>query len=302
MSIGFVGAGKVGCSFGKYLSLNGVGLSGYHSESSASAAFAAEFTGSGAFEDAAALVGASDLVILSVPDDRLEGVWEKLKRGDIAGKAFFHTSGSRTSDLFSGANEKGARGASVHPLMAIPDKLDSHRLLRGAFFTLEGDPAATVPLKEILTRLGNVVCDIDKSQKVLYHCAASVVSNFSVALARFGAEIFESVGLSRAADGLFGLMKNNAVSVASLGPVKALTGPIERGDLGTVKAHLSVLSGEDKILYGLLAKKLAKVAGLKHPDRDYGAMTRFLEEETEKSRAADAPGDPAGPPAGSPGD
>jgi predicted short-subunit dehydrogenase-like oxidoreductase (DUF2520 family) len=278
--IGFIGAGKVGCSLGKYLSINGANIVGYHSGSLESASVAAEFTGTESFGEPEALVKAADLLFLTVPDDEVGKVWESLKGLDLKGKIFCHTSGSMSSEVFVGAKGKGVYAASLHPLMAIPDKFNSYYLLPEAFFTVEGDQEAASFLTELIGSIGNRIHPIDKSQKILYHLAASIVSNFSVALGRMGEELFRSIGLSEALKGLFGLMLNNAKSIFELGPEKALTGPVERGDVGTLKAHLAALRGDDKTLYKLLAKKLIETAKVKHPERDYGPVESLMSEES----------------------
>jgi predicted short-subunit dehydrogenase-like oxidoreductase (DUF2520 family) len=276
MRVGFIGAGKVGFSLGKYLALGAASLSGYHSRTMASAEEAARFTGSRAFFRPGDLVAASDIVFLTVPDYALGGLWAELRFLGISGRVLCHTSGSLSSGVFEGIAGTGAEGASLHPLMALPDKLSSHALLRDAIFTLEGGPKAVGAVGGLMRPFGNSVLPIDPSAKVPYHAAASIVSNFSVALARAGAGILSGCGLSEAAPGLWGLMLANARSIQRLGPVGALTGPVERGDLGTVAAHLGALSGEDRELYLFLARRLVAVAKEKHPGRDYGPMLGLL--------------------------
>jgi predicted short-subunit dehydrogenase-like oxidoreductase (DUF2520 family) len=277
--IGFIGAGKVGCSLGKYLGINGRKILGYYSKSPASAAFAAEFTGSDKYSDKETLAGEADILFLTVPDDEIEKVWESLEGFDLKGKILCHTSGSISSEVFKGSSEKGAFGASLHPLMAIPNKLNSYYLLPEAFFTVEGAPDAARVLTEMIGSMGNKIFPIEKNQKILYHLAASIVSNFSVALGRMGEEIFRSIGLSEALKGLFGLMLNNAKSVMELGPEKALTGPIERGDVGTIKSHLENLTGDDRTLYKLLGRKLIAAARIKNPERNYDALEELVSGE-----------------------
>jgi predicted short-subunit dehydrogenase-like oxidoreductase (DUF2520 family) len=276
MRLGFIGAGKMGFTLGKYLSAGGAELSGYSSRAQASAEEAAVFTGSRAFQDPASLIQATDLIFLTVPDDALVPVWGTLRDLDIKGKILCHTSGSQTSRIFHGMEGTGAQGASLHPLMALPDKLLSYSLLGEAIFTLEGGEGAVSAIRGLMFPFGNLVLPIDPSVKTLYHAAAAIVSNLSVALAQTGADIFTACGLSDGAPGLFSLMLANAGSIKRLGSVDALTGPVERMDTGTVGEHLRVLAGEDKELYRMLSKRLIRIARLKHPDRDYGPMLELL--------------------------
>jgi predicted short-subunit dehydrogenase-like oxidoreductase (DUF2520 family) len=276
MKIGFIGAGKVGFCLGQYLARKGQALAGYASRSPGPAQEAAALTGSAYFPDPMGLVEAADLVFLTVPDGLIRPVWLSLAGGPVAGKIFAHCSGSLSSEAFEGAEGRGAQGISLHPLMAIPDKYRSHELLAEAFFAAEGPEPALGKAMGLLAALGNEARPLAKEKKPLYHCAASFVSNFSVALAFAGAQMLESCGLGDAQGALFRLMLNNARSIGEYGPVAALTGPVERGDAGTVAGHLAALSGEDRELYRLLARKLLTVAALRNPGRDYAPLAEIL--------------------------
>ncbi|MDR1167132.1 MAG: DUF2520 domain-containing protein [Deltaproteobacteria bacterium] len=277
MKIGFIGAGKVGCSLGKYLSLGGLEIVGYQSRSFASAREAAAWTGSRAFAEPLELLKEADLLFLSVPDGAISTVWLSLHalEADIQGKIFAHLSGSLSSALFEGAQERGAEAVSLHPLMAVPDRR-SHELLAGAVFTVEGSAAGASRIASKLAALGNSVFPLPREAKTLYHCAASFVSNFAVALAHVGGSLFDRLGLGAARPALFGLMLANAKSVAALGPVQALTGPVERGDADTVRAHLEALSGSEKEIYRLLAQRLVEIARAKRPETDYAPLAELL--------------------------
>jgi predicted short-subunit dehydrogenase-like oxidoreductase (DUF2520 family) len=276
--IGFIGAGKLGCSLGKYMSNKGLKLSGYYSKTNASAQFASKFTKSRAYETSLELVESSDVIFLTVPDDSIEAAWEAASMGqNIEGKIFCHTSGVKSSLIFGGIEKLGAYPSSLHPLMAIPDKENSYPLLEKAIFTVEGQGEARELLSRIISSMGNQVFPILSNQKILYHLAAVLVSNCCVALAQMGSDLFDSIGLQRAVPGLFGLMLNNVKSVSTLGPQSALTGPVERGDSGTIEAHLNSIFGEDKEIYALLAKRLLKIAEAKNPGRDYASLKALLE-------------------------
>jgi predicted short-subunit dehydrogenase-like oxidoreductase (DUF2520 family) len=276
--IGFIGAGKVGFSLGRLMAARGLELSGYASRTFASADDAARFTGSVAYPDAAGLVSSSDLVFLTVPDDAVLPVWQAISgQGRASGKVVCHTSGFLSSEIFEGARAQGAYAASLHPLMAVPDRLESWELLSEALYAAEGDPEALEVLGPVCDAMRVKYGVVDKAGKALYHCAASMVSNCAVALAFMGEGAFASLGLGGALPGLWALMVRNAQSVAARGPEAALTGPVERADTGTIKAHLDALSGDDRELYRRLCAKLVELSRLKHPERDYGPLSGVLE-------------------------
>ncbi|MGN1433471.1 MAG: DUF2520 domain-containing protein [Ruminococcus sp.] len=147
------------------------------------------------------------------------------------------------------------------------------------FFAIEGDETAVSAMKSLFESLGNTVCRIDKSKKSLYHTAASVLSNEIVAVLDMGYSLLEQCGFSRndAVKATQNLVFGNVKSVLENGCVNALTGPIERNDLQTVKKHVESLQGEDGQIYILLAKRIVEIAKAKNEDRDYGEMSEFLD-------------------------
>jgi predicted short-subunit dehydrogenase-like oxidoreductase (DUF2520 family) len=276
--IGFVGAGKVGFSLGRLMADRGIEVSGYASRTRASAEEAARFTGSAAFRDPQSLAAASDLVFLTVPDDAIASVWQAISgAGGLSGKVVCHTSGFLSSDVFAGARGRGVSAASLHPLMAVPDRLESWGLLAESLYAAEGDLDALAVLGPLCDSMGVRYEVVGKEGKALYHCAASLVSNCAVALAFMGEAAFASLGLEGSVPGLRGLMVRNAGSVAARGPAAALTGPVERADAGTLEAHLAALSGDDRELYRRLCVKLVELSRLKHPERDYGDVMSVLD-------------------------
>ena len=125
MRIGFIGAGKVGFTFGKYITTKMVvskpehiqlEVSGYYSAHSESAADAAEFTETVMYNSLEELCSNSEVIFLTVPDGQIGEVWRRLKDLDIRGKIICHASGAMTSDIFSGITEAGAFGYSIHPM------------------------------------------------------------------------------------------------------------------------------------------------------------------------------------------
>ncbi|MDR0852063.1 MAG: DUF2520 domain-containing protein [Clostridiales Family XIII bacterium] len=232
--IGFIGAGKVGCSLGKYLSerisevngetetepkRDGAGtakddftcfskpafkLSGYFSRSASSAIDAAAFTGSHAFDAPASLLDASDMIFMTVPDGAIGKVgYDLMRYPAAAGKIFCHCSGSLPSSVFTAAAEKEEDGAplvlpltcSLHPLLAVADHYQSWERFKDAYFTFEGSDAAFETLSPLLQLMGNNTGRIEADQKILYHAACVFFSNLTVGLAACGEDLFRACGL-----------------------------------------------------------------------------------------------------------
>ena len=94
MKFGFIGAGKVGFSLGKYFADHGLTVTGYYSEWKKDAIEASEFTGSNAYDHMEQLVKDSDVLFLTVPDGVIASVWEQVKSYHISGKIVCHCSGA----------------------------------------------------------------------------------------------------------------------------------------------------------------------------------------------------------------
>lgn len=281
MKIGFIGAGRVGCSMGKYLSGHGISISGYYSRSKEAAAWAAAFTGSECYEEMRECVQQSDILCLSVPDDAIEEVWREVRAYKLTDKIICHFSGLLTSEIFVNLRLKGAYGASLHPMFAFNDKERTFEQLEGVGFTIEGDRKGLQMLRGILEEAGNPVIEIEARKKATYHAAASLLSNHVAAVLACGYELLEQAGFDEVQARAFSkeLVIGNVSHIVEQGPVAALTGPIERNDVGTVQKHLQVLDEEQRKLYRLLGERLTEMAGCKHTERDYTTMRELWKEE-----------------------
>ncbi|MCI6615508.1 Rossmann-like and DUF2520 domain-containing protein [Ruminococcus sp.] len=281
MNIGIIGAGKVGVSVGRYLKDNNIQIAGFYDIDCDNAAFAAQFTNTDCFSDLEKLVKLSDTLFITTPDNVIGSVWDCIIKNNMSvqNKIVCHFSGALSSDVFTDSQSTGASVCSIHPMLAFSDKLTSYRIPANTFFALEGDETAVSALKSLFETLGNTVCRIDKSKKSLYHTAASVLSNEIVALLDMGYSLLEQCGFSRdeAVKATQNLVLGNVKSVLENGCVNALTGPVERNDLQTVKKHVDSLQGEDRQIYILLAKRLVNLAKARNKDRDYGELSEFLD-------------------------
>ena len=280
MRIGFIGAGKVGFSLGKYLSVNGMTLSGYFSRSRSSAEEAAGFTDSAVFDSTCELLAESDVIFITVPDGTISSVFSQLKGRGISGKTICHCSGAMTAnEAFGELSSLGAYGCSIHPLFPVSSRYESYKELKDAFFCLEGDTEAVETWKELFTGFGNPVRVISGDTKKEYHAACAISSNLVCALAAESIGLMEKCGFSEeeALAALSPLAVANIKKVFSAGPVNALTGPVERCDISTVKKHLDCLpEGPGKEMYRAVSLRLTDTAAKKHPDTDYSEMRAVL--------------------------
>lgn len=279
MVIGFIGCGKVGFSLGKYFSIKGITLSGYYSKCYTDAKEASEFTNSKAYKNINELVKDSSMIFITTPDDSIHEVSQNLSNLNLTNKIICHTSGSLTSSIFSNINNSDAFAYSIHPIFPFSDKYNSYKNLQSAYFSIEGPESHIHELKDFIQSLGNNAFVINKKDKALYHLASVTVSNLVLSLINIGCSYLSQCGLSEnnALEALLPLIQNNIDNIKTKGFPSALTGPIERNDLGTVKHHITAIPKSDAPLYKNLSLRLLHLSEKKHKDRDYKKLREYLE-------------------------
>lgn len=280
MKIGIVGAGKVGTTLGAYFVKNGVSVTGYYSKSIQSADTAAAFTKTKAFTKIEELVDGSDTLFITTPDGEIKNVWDCIADNQLNGKIICHFSGSLSSDVFSGREAGNVYACSIHPMYAFSDKFTAYKQFHTAHLTMEGDKKALCAMKELFGSFGHKILTIDAENKVKYHIAAALASNYMVGLFEAGLELLRECGFSEEDSRtlLRPLVKNNVEAMLEKGTKETLTGPVERNDTATVQKHLNALEGSEiKDVYQSVGKKIVQIAMKKNGQRDYTAMEKLFE-------------------------
>ncbi len=284
MRIGFIGAGRVGCTFGKYLKEAGLEITGYYNRTRKSAEEAAAFTDTLVYETKEELIDSCDIVMLTVSDSAISPVWQEIKSySGLTGKIVCHTSGSISSKVFWDTPYQ-IFGYSIHPIYAISDRFESYKTFSNAFITIEGHDKYLDTLLKMLSDAGLKCTSISGDYKVSYHAACVMASNLVCGLYQTAAALMQKCGMSADESelALKGLFRDNAIGTAENGPVKQLTGPIDRGDAVTVENHLKELYSLEGFengaeVYKLLSRETLKVAEKKNPDRDYSELEKMLD-------------------------
>ena len=222
--------------------------------------------------------GDATLMLLAVPDRALPEVAHDLaRRGRApAGCVVLHLSGALSTDVLEPLHRAGYATGSFHPLQAVADAWHTGELLTGAAFAISGSPDALAAARRMVIALDGIPLVIPPSMRPLYHAAAVMVSNYTVALLSIGARLLQEAGVSEkdAVPALLPLLRGTVSNIEHLGIPSSLTGPIARGDVDTVRLHLAQLSGRERVLYcglGLEMLDLSRAAGL-DPER-----TRLIE-------------------------
>lgn len=282
MKIGIIGAGKVGTTLGKYLSNAGICVTGYYSRTRESADEAATFTGTAACQSLAELAAASDTLFLTVPDGAVGQVWQEIAGLSVRQYVICHFSGSLSSNVFSGIEDAGHFGLSIHPVYAFSDKFTSYKNFHTSYLTMEGSSTALSMMKPLFEGLGHKVMTIRAGDKMKYHAAAAMASNEMLGLMQASLDLLAECGFGRqdAMEMLAPLVRGNIDAMLEKGCAPALTGPIERNDIQTVRKHLEALAdSEAEGIYRSLGGTMVSLARMKNPHRDYSQMQQIFGQE-----------------------
>jgi len=287
-SIAIIGAGRVGTALGVLARRSGYRVEAIAGRDPERLRTSARFIGGevricGPVEASAT----ADFVFLTTPDDVLEEVAAELSAGGglRAGGILAHCSGALTSEVLASA--RGAAGcgvASFHPLQTFPNLDAAIAALPGSHCFIEGDASAVDRLAAFGADLGLRCVSIEREAKVLYHAAAVLACNYLVTLMDAALSLDERAGIERevAWEALETLVQATLRNVSELGTEAALTGPIARGDVETVRRHLAALEGgareELTSLYralGLWTVDLARRHG-RAPEADLRSLRQLL--------------------------
>jgi predicted short-subunit dehydrogenase-like oxidoreductase (DUF2520 family) len=220
-------------------------------------------------------------ILLSVPDGSIEDVAREIAGLGTPGPGCtaLHLSGSQPASVLAPLADRGYAIGSLHPLQTVAEPGQGAERLRGAFFAFEGDERARDKASRVVAAADGQMLEVHASDKARYHAACVFASNYVVTCAAVATQLLAEaadIGEEEAARALQPLWHGAIANLDSLGPPRALTGPVARGDLGTVKAHLATLDGRTRELYtelALQALELSVKAGL-----DEGVAERIEKE------------------------
>ena len=240
--IGFVGAGRAGTALGVAFRRAGWPVTAVASRDPGRRdRFVGLVPGAHGFAEAPAVLDEVDVVFLTVPDDAIAGVASQLRL--YSGQAIVHTSGVLPASVLAPAMAAGTEAGSFHPLVAFADLDAALAALPGAAVAIEGDEPLMPLLEDLAGALGARAIRVTAAGKPLHHAAAVLAAGGLVALLDAIAQLGAAAGLGEeeALRTYGGLARQGLDNAARLGIGAALTGPVVRGDLGTVRAHLDAL-------------------------------------------------------------
>ncbi len=211
------------------------------------------------------------IIFIAVPDGEIKNVVHILSRWDedFSRSIVFHTSGALSSKILSPLQRRGATVGSFHPLQTFPKSDITSGLFKDIWIGIEGDKKAVSAARRIVHDFAARSFVLSSQQKVLYHVAAVFSSNYFVALLSVVEELGKRIHIPRRKmiSIVEPLIHQSLMNVKKYSAASALTGPIARGDVHTLKRHRAELKkkGLSDIahLYSALAKETSKVASRK---------------------------------------
>jgi predicted short-subunit dehydrogenase-like oxidoreductase (DUF2520 family) len=284
-SFAVVGCGKVGKALGKHLQAAGYPLAGISTQSMASAEQSAQALGTKNFSaNASEISGTADIVFITTPDGVIEDVCSQLTRdkGFKKDAVVLHCSGAHPSTILSSAREADAHIGSMHPLQSFSAD-SSGNTFDGIVISVEGDEKAVTIASQMADDLGANCLTIKTDNKVLYHAAAVVACNYLVSLQDAAFKLMEEAGINEkdVFTVLYPLISGTLSNIEKSGTVKALTGPIARGDSETITRHIQSI--QEKMpeilnLYRVMGRYTVDVAkaGGTLSDEKAEELTRLL--------------------------
>ncbi len=237
-----VGAGRAGRALAHALRVAGVDVIGLHGRRPDAGITWGEWPES---------LAAATVVLVTVRDAELDGVLRSLLTAPLgAGAVVLHASGNMEPSALDVLRAHGHDAGTFHPLLPLTDPTRATEQLHRAWIGIDGDEDAQAVSRELAAAIGARVLEIPAGAKARYHAAAVFASNFPMVLLSTAMRLLTSAGVpEEAARAALGTLLVSAAQNASvIGPSAALTGPVARGDVDTVRAHLDALADVPEIL------------------------------------------------------
>ncbi len=247
MKVLIIGSGRVGTAFGYLLKKSGFKILGVYNRREETGRRALEKIGEGTIYNRKTLLAAvpeADLILITTPDGAIRETAELIAGGGPRGNAYLmHMSGLLDSGVLKVEGWEGGV-FSFHPLQAVAGFQEGIQLLPEALYTIEGNEKGESFARELARRMDLKFLVIKKEHKPLYHAAAVIASNYLVTLVNASFQLLKKAGMDHkeVREGIIRLVEGTLRNLQDLPPAAALTGPVARGDLGTLRKHREALA------------------------------------------------------------
>ncbi|WP_445664993.1 Rossmann-like and DUF2520 domain-containing protein [Fodinibius sp. AD559] len=264
--ITIIGVGGLGNSMAKALSTAGIPIKSIFNRTAVKAQKLADDLNveiSGCFPSDGSELG--NLIFITVSDSAIEPVAGCLAgiADDFSTKTVVHCSGNESANLLKDIKSKGGSIASFHPLQTFTRQSELSDF-EDIYFSLQGDKSAFPQLKQIAKKLGANTLKVTEGQKAHLHAAAVMASNYLNTLLDVAVETASVSDLApdEAKKALMPLVKTTLENIEEQSFGEALSGPIKRGDIQTIRHHLDLLKDQPEllVLYRILGQRTVKLA------------------------------------------
>ena len=262
-TIGFIGTGRIAGALARGLSRAGYEVAAVASRTEAAAVRLAATLPGCAVATPQGVAEQADFTFITTPDDAIAEVASSVRWRP--GKSAVHCSGALTLEPLAAARAAGALVGSLHPVQTFAADAPEGALA-GVTFGIEADPLLSSMLADMARALGGTPLSVPPEARVLYHAAAVMSCGYLVALLHAAAALWRCAGLPEETGqaALGRLARTTLDNLLNVGPQAALTGPIARGDLSTVRSHLDAMRGAapDQLeTYAALGARTAALVG-----------------------------------------
>jgi predicted short-subunit dehydrogenase-like oxidoreductase (DUF2520 family) len=244
-TIAILGLGKVGTAVGHLLKAAGYRIIAVADQSPVALKKGIPFTGGQACKSLAEAAATANCIVITTTDDAIASVCHEIvKDGAIhKGDKVIHMSGAGGLDLLAPARLAGAHVGSIHPIQSFADVAGAIINIPGSTFGITADDELREWAVSVVNALKGVPFFVPEKDKALYHAAACMASNYLTTLMYMVETTYQALGLSRkeAIRAFWPLVRGTLLNIETRGAIEALTGPIARGDSGTIEKHLQAL-------------------------------------------------------------
>ncbi|MBW2672439.1 MAG: DUF2520 domain-containing protein [Deltaproteobacteria bacterium] len=244
-SIAIIGLGKVGTAVGHLLRSANYEITSVADLSADALERGIGYTGGIVSNNPLQAALPASSIFITTPDDLIEPVCGEIARGGGfgPGKRVVHMSGAGGLGLLEAARTSGAQVATIHPLQSFVDIEGVIESIPGSTFSITAEGEIKEWAVRIVRDLGGVSFFVSDADKPLYHAAACMASNYLVTLMNMVEGIYRHLGMEgdEAIRSFWPLVRGTLGNIEGRGTEQSLTGPIARGDIGTIRKHLKAL-------------------------------------------------------------
>ena len=246
LKVGIIGPGRTGTALARALTRAGHQVTAASAISAQSREHVRHFFPGAALTDPASVLDAADLVLVTVPDDALPALIEGLAKtgAPYAGRLVAHASGAHGIRVLEPATRAGGLPLALHPVMTFTGRDDDVDRLKGVSFGVTAPDPLRAVAEVLVIEMGGEPVFIPEENRALYHAALAFAANNLVTLVTQAGALLEQAGAEhpeRMLGPLLGAALENALRFGDAG----MTGPVARGDDGTVAAHVRAIGAHE---------------------------------------------------------